>query len=181
MAVSQAPESPAVDSGEVTEGLSPKEQLAQAALSLGGLMRQLGALALEVHERVPGAWQVKLAKEAAMAIQQLRKPETLQRLKGALATQTGSDIHLDFVLTDLPMPIAAGSSTQAFTAAMDPNRPSVSQAQRIREAMAKPLIKRFMEVFEAEVLRVDAPAPAPAIPANIPEPASVDRLESSDD
>ncbi len=181
LAVSQVPESPAVDSGGVTEGLSPKEQLAQAALSLGGLMRQLGALALEVHERVPGAWQVKLAKEAAMAIQQLRKPETLQRLKGALATQTGSDIHLDFVLTDVPMPIAAGSSTQAFTAAMDPNRPSVSQAQRIREAMAKPLIKRFMEVFEAEVLRVDAPAPAPAIPANIPEPASVDRLESSDD
>ena len=181
LAVSQVPESPAVDSGEVTEGLSPKEQLSQAALSLGGLMRQLGALALEVHERVPGAWQVKLAKEAAMAIQQLRKPETLQRLKGALATQTGSDIHLDFVLTDVPMPIAAGSSTQAFTAAMDPNRPSVSQAQRIREAMAKPLIKRFMEVFEAEVLRVDAPAPAPAIPANIPEPASVDRLESSDD
>ena len=183
LAVSQVPESPAVDSGGVTEGLSPKEQLSQAALSLGGLMRQLGALALEVHERVPGAWQVKLAKEAAMAIQQLRKPETLQRLKGALATQTGSDIHLDFVLTDVPMPIAAGSSTQAFTAAMDPNRPSVSQAQRIREAMAKPLIKRFMEVFEAEVLRVDvpAPAPAPAIPANIPEPASVDRLESSDD
>jgi DNA polymerase-3 subunit gamma/tau len=181
LAVSQAPESPAVDSGGVTEGLSPKEQLAQAALSLGGLMRQLGALALEVHERVPGAWQVKLAKEAAMAIQQLRKPETMQRLKGALATQTGSDIHLDFVLTDVPMPIAAGASTQAFTAAMDPNRPSVSQAQRIREAMAKPLIKRFMEVFEAEVLRVDAPAPAPAIPANIPETASVDRLESSDD
>ena len=181
LAASQAPESPAVDSGGVTEGLSPKEQLAQAALSLGGLMRQLGALALEVHERVPGAWQVKLAKEAAMAIQQLRKPETMQRLKGALATQTGSDIHLDFVLTDVPMPIAAGASTQAFTAAMDPNRPSVSQAQRIREAMAKPLIKRFMEVFEAEVLRVDAPAPAPAILATIPESASVDRLESSDD
>jgi DNA polymerase-3 subunit gamma/tau len=177
---SSAVDSPAVDSGEVIEGLSPKEQLAQAALSLGGLMRQLGALALEVHERAPGAWQVKLAKEAAMAIQQLRKPETLQRLKGALATQTGSDIHLDFVLTDVPMPIAAGMQAQAFTAAMDPTRPSVSQAQRIREAMAKPLIKRFMEVFEAEVLRVDAPAPTPVSPSQIHEAASVERLESGE-
>jgi hypothetical protein len=115
-----------------------------------------------------------------MAIQQLRKPETLQRLKGALATQTGSDIHLDFVLTDVPMPIAAGMQAQAFTAAMDPTRPSVSQAQRIREAMAKPLIKRFMEVFEAEVLRVDAPAPTPVSPSQIHEAASVERLEGGD-
>jgi hypothetical protein len=46
--------------------------------------------------------------------------------------------------------------------------------------MAKPLIKRFMEVFEAEVLRVDAPAPTPVIPSQIHEAASVERLESGE-
>jgi hypothetical protein len=37
-----------------------------------------------------------------------------------------------------------------------------------------------MEVFEAEVLRVDAPAPTPVSPAQIHEAASVERLESGE-
>lgn len=165
---------------EATAG-NPKEMLAQAALQLGGLMRQLGALALEVHERIPGAWQVRLAKEAAMAMQQLRKPETMQRLRGALQAQTGSEIQLDFVLTDVPMPNVPGAPLQSVPSASGSTGPSVPQAQRIREAMAKPIVKRFMDLFEGEVLRVEASAPRVAPPTSNGEIPNADALPSGDE
>ena len=165
---------------------NPKDMLAQAALQLGGLMRQLGALALEVHERIPGAWQVRLAKEAAMAMQQLRKPETMQRLRGALQAQTGSDIQLDFVLTDVPMPNVPmpdvpGAPLPGVPGVSASAGPSVPQAQRIREAMAKPLVKRFMDLFEGEVLRVEGSAPRVAPPTSIVDSPSVDGLPTGDE
>jgi DNA polymerase-3 subunit gamma/tau len=167
--------------GRETAAGSPKDMLAQAALQLGGLMRQLGALALEVHERVPGAWQVRLAKEAAMAMQQLRKPDTMQRLRGALQAQTGSEIQLDFVLTDVPMPNVPGAPLPGEPSATASAGPSVPQAQRIREAMAKPLVKRFMDLFEGEVLRVEASAPRVALPTSTVEIPNADGLPTGDE
>ena len=47
-----------------------------------------------------------------------------------------------------------------------PHKPTIAHAQVIRNAMVHPLIKQFMDIFEAQVVRVDAaqiPIPAPQL------------------
>ena len=44
-------------------------------------------------------------------------------------------------------------------------KPSIPHAQLIRNAMVHPLIKQFMDIFEAQVVRVDPAPPPPPIPS----------------
>ena len=59
-----------------------------------------------------------------------------------------------------------------------PHKPTIAHAQVIRNAMVHPLIKQFMDIFEAQVVRVDAaqiPIPAPHLDLKKPnEPESED-------
>jgi DNA polymerase-3 subunit gamma/tau len=128
----------------------PREQLAQVALGLEGLARQLASLALEVIEQPQDRWEVRLAKEAQWTFSKFTSPENLRKLTEGLRELTGREIALEFVVTDEPMPHQSDALDQGPKSTQ-----GVSQPQRIREVMATDLIKRFIEVLGGEVVKVE--------------------------
>ncbi|MFZ4083268.1 MAG: DNA polymerase III subunit gamma/tau [Pirellula sp.] len=138
--------------GQPIAPIEPREQLAQVALGSEGLARQLATLALEVIEHPENLWEVRLAKEAQLTFSKFSSPENSKKLCDGLKLVTGRDIQLRFVLTEKPMPHQAGTSLPEPTQIQ-----KASQPQRIREMMANPLIKRFIEVLGGEVVKVDDP------------------------
>jgi len=130
----------------------PIQQLASVALGLEGLVRQLASLALEVIEQDGESWEIRLAKEAHLTLATFTSPESIRKLTEGLKKSTGRDLRLSFVVTDKPMPHQVQETT-----ADSIQQPKASQPQRIRETMADPLIKRFIEVLGGEVVKVDDP------------------------
>lgn len=60
------------------------------------------------------------------------------------------------------------------------HKPTISQAQLIRNAMVHPLIKQFMDIFEAQVVRVDpAQLPVPAPHLDLQKPSAPDSEDMS--
>lgn len=141
--------------GESTEQVpqGPLEQLASVALGLEGLARQLASLALEVNEHEGDRWEVRLAKEAQLTLSKFSSPENMRKLTDGLRSITGRELLLNFVITDKPMRHVIGDKLNEPT-----QMSKASQPQRIREMMADPLIKRFIEVLGGEVTKVDDPA-----------------------
>jgi DNA polymerase-3 subunit gamma/tau len=140
----------------------------EAALRLDGLVQQCGVMALDVIEESATRWRVLLAKEAAFGLQHFRSTENVRRLSETLKETVGQSLGFEFVLTDRGLP--QGKSVDGPTAAAVPPaaaRPSVPQNQKIREAMTNPLVKRVMELFDGQILRVDEP---PALSKTITAP-----------
>jgi DNA polymerase-3 subunit gamma/tau len=135
---------------EIDQANEPLQQLASIALGLEGLARQLATLAIEVIEPQENQWEVRLAKEAQLTISKFSSPENMRRLTDGLKGLTGRDLQLRFVITDKPMPHAGGVQTPESKQVA-----KASQPQRIREVMADPLIKRFIEILGGEVTKVD--------------------------
>ncbi|MEI8213386.1 MAG: DNA polymerase III subunit gamma/tau [Planctomycetota bacterium] len=141
----------------------PIQFLRDASASLDGLIQQAGEMALDVIALAPNRWQVLLAREASYALPNFQSSHNLNRLVRALHAVTGSEIGLEFVLTDRPLPtdpLRSGSSE----AAEGSPKPAIHQTQRIRDAMAVPLVRKFLEIFDGQILRIDdRPAVLPPV------------------
>jgi hypothetical protein len=68
---------------------------------------------------------------------------------------TGRDLTVEFVLTNRSMPGDAMKLNDGHI----PELPAIPQNQRIRDAMATPIVRKFLEMFEGQVLRVDVRPP----------------------
>ena len=140
----------------------------EAALRLDGLVQQCGVMALDVIEESATRWRVLLAKEAAFGLQHFRSPENVRRLSETLKETIGQSLGFEFVLTDRGLPHEkSGDGSTAASLPAPVARPSVPQNQKIREAMTDPLVKRVMELFDGQILRVDEP---PALAKTITAP-----------
>lgn len=154
----------------------------EAALRLDGLVQQCGVMALDVIEESPSRWRILLAKEAAFGLQHFRSTENVRRLSETLRETIGQSLGFEFVLTDRGLPKEKSADGSTATALPTPvARPSVPQNQKIREAMTDPLVKRVMELFDGQILRVDEP-PALAKTITAPHtPGETAEATSSDD
>jgi DNA polymerase III subunit gamma/tau len=155
---------PGVDGGQ--GGDRPIDLLREAAATLGGLVQQAGAMALEVIETDPHHWRVLLAREASYALPNFQSTHNMARILQAIHARCGRRVEIEYVLTQQALPADSNGSVPSEVAALEA-RPSVPQTQRIREAMAIPVIKKFLEVFDGHVLRVDE---RPAVVHRIPAP-----------
>lgn len=144
----------------------PIDLLREVAVTLGGLVQQAGAMALEIVETNPHHWRVLLAREASYALHSFQSTHNMSRIKQAIQARCGRQVEIEYVLTQHALPAESGENVQAEIAAME-TRSSVPQTQRIREAMAIPVIKKFLEEFDGHVLRVDE---RPAIVQRVPAP-----------
>ena len=163
--IAETPEATAV---QLRGDRSALDVFREAALRLDGLVQQCGVMALDVIEESATRWRVLLAKEAAFGLQHFRSTENVRRLSETLKETVGQSLGFEFVLTDRGLP--QGKSVDGPTAAAVPPaaaRPSVPQNQKIREAMTDPLVKRVMELFDGQILRVDEP---PALSKTITAP-----------
>jgi DNA polymerase III subunit gamma/tau len=157
-------------------GDRPIDLLREAAATLGGLVQQAGAMALEVIETNPHHWRVLLAREASYALPNFQSTHNMARILQAIQARCGRRVEIEYVLTQQALPTDSNGSVPSEVAAMVA-RPSVPQNQRIREAMAIPVIKKFLEVFDGHVLRVDE---RPAVVHRIPAPhGDADAAEST--
>jgi DNA polymerase-3 subunit gamma/tau len=151
-----------------------------------GVVQQAGWMALEIQPVADGRWRIHLARDAKFAVDWFRKPENEGLVREALRTATGHDIAVEWLVTDRALPPGAKpADTVTDSVQPSPNSAApVAQNQRIREAMNHPLIKRFMEVFDGHVVRVDDPSaqavPAPKILPNIAPSTSVLGSQGSD-
>ncbi|MFN7730322.1 MAG: DNA polymerase III subunit gamma/tau [Pirellula sp.] len=127
------------------------ESLRKAASSLEGLIQQAGSMALEVTEPTPGHWQIHMAREASYAVPSFQSSHNHSRLVRALREVTGRDLTVEFVLTNRSMPGDAMKLNDGHI----PELPAIPQNQRIRDAMTTPIVRKFLEMFEGQVLRVD--------------------------
>ncbi len=154
----------------------------EEAVKLGGLAGQYATMTVRVDGPADRPWKICLSRDGAFAINYFQTGENGRKLAQSISSRVGSDIQVEFVLTQEPTPVVEASGV---TEAAEPQavihspRPTVPQAQLIRNAMAHPLIKQFMDVLEGQVVRVD-PAqnqvPAPhlnLLPVSTPEPQDI--------
>ena len=73
------------------------------------------------------------------------RPDRREKLEQALAAVTGEPIRLEFQLLEDPTERAAEKPQP------------VSTRQRIRQANSQPVVRQAIELFDAEVLRVEEP------------------------
>ncbi|MDA9858175.1 DNA polymerase III subunit gamma/tau [Rubripirellula sp.] len=87
--------------------------------------------------------------EAALALKRCQLPEHQSGLQAAVSRQAGKPIKLEFA--------AAPMRKQQKVEAAPVNRPS--RQQRMREIEANPLIQSCIELFDAEIVRIDKARP----------------------
>jgi DNA polymerase-3 subunit gamma/tau len=126
-----------------------------AASKLEGLVQQSASMAIGVVVLSERRWRVKLSKEGAYALSYFRTAENSRRLLHALREQVGHELELEFEITEVPSTQESNAAVSIPTAS---TVPTVPQSQMIRQAMLDPLIKRFMDTFDGQVIRVDPPA-----------------------
>ena len=158
----------------------------EEAVKLGGLAGQCASMTVRVDCPADRPWKICLSRDGAFAINYFQTGENGRKLAQSISSRLGREIHVEFVLTQEPTPVveASGVAEAAEPQVVVPSqRPTVPQAQLIRNAMVHPLIKQFMDVFEGQVVRVD-PAqnqiPAPHLnlqPTSIPEPQDISLRE----
>ena len=159
----------------------------EEAVKLGGLAGQCAMMTVRVDCPQDRPWKICLSRDGAFAINYFQTGENGRKLAQSISSRIGREIQVEFVITQEPSPAVEVSDLAESPepqAVVQSHKPTVPQAQLIRNAMVHPLIKQFMDVFEGQVVRVDAAQnqiPAPhlnLLPASTPEPPEVPLRES---
>jgi DNA polymerase-3 subunit gamma/tau len=145
---------------------APQSQLElfrEVATNLGGFAEQCAELSVEVESISDSQWKICLSRDGTIIKDYFQTGDNSKRLTQSLRQRLGRGVHLTFEVTEQPSRISASSSSPEATVSIAPPSPSeptleraVPQAQLIRNAMNNPLVKKFMDVFEGQVIRVDA-------------------------
>lgn len=120
----------------------------QAALQLiEGMVSDQAALCRSVANIAPNHLVVSFNKKYNFCKDLCEKPDQKSRLEAALAQVTGQRIRLDFAIVE----------DQADRGAEPAKPKSISLRQLQGEVLARPIVKRAMELFDAENPRIDVP------------------------
>ena len=120
----------------------------EAALAkLEGIAADQGSLCRSVANIGPNHLVVSFGKKYTFCKDLCERPDQKSRIEAALAEVTGQRVRLDFAIVD-DMPDQTSGA----------NKPkSVSLRQFQSEVAARPLVRRALELFDAENPRIDAP------------------------
>lgn len=122
----------------------------QSALKLiEGTLADQGTLCRGVANIAPNHLVVTFGKKYTFCKDLCEKPDQKARLEEALAQVTGQRIRLEFAVVE--------DKTDQGTGPAKPK--SVSQRQMQAEVMTRPIVKRGVELFDAENPRIDLPEP----------------------
>lgn len=148
----------------------PLKLLRIAAGKLGGLVEQCAEMVVRTEALDGTHWRVFLAREGGFALGYFQSPENAKRLGESLFSTVGRNIALEYVLTNEPAPDLKVEPSVSPKAIPESSGPSVPQSQLIRKAMVNDLVKLFMDVFEGQIVRVDAASALVARPNMIDSP-----------
>jgi DNA polymerase III subunit gamma/tau len=162
--------------------LSNLELFQEVANSLGGFAKQCSELAVRIESPHDHQWKVCLARDGSIIRDYFTTGDNSKRLTQAVQRRLAREIVLSFELTNEPSQSPAASipiAEDVPSIARDPSARSVPQAQLIRSAMTHPLVKKFMEVFDGQIVRVDAPRVQLAAP-HFPRKQTSESASSTD-
>lgn len=146
---------------EPAEAGDPASMFKHVAQQLGGFAEQCAAMTIRVESISENQWRICLSSEGLAVKEYFQTGDNCKRLTQAVKKLVDRDIHLAFLVTDEPNPIASSRepSKPEETILEKPQEmsgPTVPQAVLIRNAMNHALVKQFIDAFEGEIIRVDA-------------------------
>ena len=116
----------------------------QTLQSLGDVTAELGTCYERVAISAPNRLVVSFKAGYTLQKESCERPERKSRLESALSEITGQTMRLDLEL------LSDDKETK-------PAAPTVkSRTQQIQEAQQQPFVRQALELFEAEILRVDS-------------------------
>ena len=139
----------------------------EEAIQLGGLAEQCAMMTVRIDCPSDQQWKICLSRDGAMALNYFQTGENGRKLAQAVSRRIGLDVSFEFVQTQEPTPVlemAENPQTIEPTQMVHAHQPNIPQAQLIRNAMVHPLIKQFMDILEAQVVRVDPAQPPVSVP-----------------
>jgi DNA polymerase-3 subunit gamma/tau len=140
----------------------------ETAEQLGGFAKECAELAVHAESVNDSQLKIGLSREGQIIQDYFQTGTNSKRLTLAIQQRLQRTVTLVFELTNAATPAKQSSNAiQPPTPeppAYSPTERSVPQAQLIRAAMNDPLVKRFMEVFDGQIVRVDPPKSAVASP-----------------
>jgi DNA polymerase-3 subunit gamma/tau len=119
----------------------------EALKLIDGIAGDQGALCRGVANTAPNRLVVSFGKKYTLSKDLCEKPEQKTLLEDALAQVTGERIRLEFALVE--------DTPEQSSASVRPKSISLRQLQA--EVVARPIVKRAMELFDVENPRVDIP------------------------
>jgi len=131
--------------------------LREVASNIGGLAGQCASMIVRVERLSPKHWRVCLSRDGAFALNYFHDSDNSRKILSGIEALTGQEIRCEYVVTDEPTPILSTTDVALVEPepVFRPAGPMVSQSHLIRNAMTIPLVKKFMELFEGQVVRVD--------------------------
>jgi len=148
----------------------------ECAMEQGGLAGQSAMMATQVECPSEQHWRILLSRDGSMALNYFQTGDNGRKLAVGVSNRIGGELHFEYILSQDPTPVLGSGETTAAIASppsASPSRTANSQAQLIRNAMVHPLIKQFMVIFEAQVIRVDPAQPSVSAPhLDLPKAAS---------
>ena len=144
----------------------------EAARKLGGLAGECSMMAVRIEYPTDRHWRICLSRNGTMALNYFQTGENGRKLAQSISSRIGRDLHFEFVLTqEPPHDVAKEALTIEPQPTLPSPKPSIPHSQLIRNAMVHPLIKQFMDIFEAQVVRVDpAQTPIPSLHLDTQKP-----------
>lgn len=158
---STAPVVAAIGRPVVASNLNKVALVREEAVQLGGLAEQCAMMTVRIDCPSDQHWKICLSREGAIALNYFQTGENGRKLAQSVSRRIGRVLSFEFVQTQEPTPVLEMVEDPQ---AMEPKhvpayQPTIPQAQLIRNAMVHPLIKQFMDILEAHVVRVDPAQP----------------------
>ncbi|MEQ1824411.1 MAG: DNA polymerase III subunit gamma/tau [Pirellula sp.] len=146
----------------------------ETAERLGGFAKQCAELAVRVDVPNESQWKICLSRDGGVLKDYFQTGDNSKRLTQAIQQRLKQNVMLVFELTDEASPFRSISQTESGPSvspepADTSNVRVVPQSILIRSAMNDPLVKKFMDMFDGQIVRVDAASTAigNAVPASV--------------
>ncbi len=129
------------------ESASPMESWTRAVAGLEGLLRDFALMVERVEEVGYQQWEVVLPNGSELALQELAAASSRSHLAKVLQNELGYELNWTIRISDVPR-----TRTEDTV-----HSPAVTQAQRRREIAAVPLVRKILDTFGGDFIRIDGP------------------------
>jgi DNA polymerase-3 subunit gamma/tau len=160
---SQAPKETAVSNVSRSPGtLDLREILEEVAKGTGAFVADFARAALRLERLGERTLRLIFPKEAALAVEHCSQPDHRAALRQIFEDHLKEPVDLELIHSEETAPRVAEPTVPD---------PSVSRLETERRVQEHPLVKRVLEQFRGEIVRIEPAAKAPDLPESPPPPA----------
>ena len=159
---SQAPKDAAVSNVSRSGPLDLREILQEVAKGTGAFVADFARAALRLERLGERTLRLIFPKEAALAVEHCSQPDNRAALRQIFEDHLKESVDLELIHSEETAPKVAEPTMPD---------PSVSRLETERRVQEHPLVKRVLEQFRGEIVRIEPAAKTPHLPESPPPPA----------